>query len=116
MKRITINIPSNKTEIEPWLKKWILSYTNLGSVIFALTVAELALGQLGDATQSDQRWTVFWGVMLYLWGAFLVFNGKSADLVNRKWWAWMLIAFLLPFISIVASLIFRTTKPNQARH
>ena len=115
MKRITFDIPSNKAEVEPWLKNWILSYDNLGVAVFVLTFALLVLGQIGDATQSDQRWTVFWGAMLFLWGSFLVFNGKSADLVNRKWWIWMLIALFLPFIAIVASLIFRTTKPNQIR-
>jgi hypothetical protein len=113
MKRITIDIPSNKKEFEPWLKKWILSYDKLGSVIFVLTFTLLALGLMGDATQSDQRWTAFWGAMLYLWCAFLIFNGKSADLVNRKWWIWMLIALFFPFIAIVASVIFRTTKPTR---
>lgn len=113
MKKITLSIPSSLHEIEPWSKRLLLSYDNLGALIVALTFLSLAIGQLGDSTQSDQRWTVAWGVLIYLWLAFIVFCGKSADLVGRRWWIWMLMAFFLPFVSIIAALIFRTSNPNR---
>jgi MFS family permease len=113
MKQITLNFPSKISEIEPWCKKLILSYDNWAVFFFSLTVLSLAVGQMGDSTQSDQRWTLAWGVFLFLWSAFLVFCGKSADLNGRRWWVWMLTAFFLPFISIFAALIFRTSNQRS---
>ena len=113
MKKITFSIPSSLHEIEPWSKRLLLSYDSWGALIMALTFLSLAIGQLEDSTQSDQRWTVAWGIIIYLWLAFLVFCGKSADLVGRRWWIWMLMAFFLPFVSIIAALIFRTSNPNR---
>ena len=111
MKKYTFELPSKKSELEPFLKKYLLEYSNWATLVFLLTFADLAIGVMGDASQSDQRWTLFLGLVIFIWISFIVFTGKSADLVSRKWWVWMIIAFFLPMIAAIAAVIFRTSKP-----
>jgi hypothetical protein len=113
MKQITFNFPTSASEIEPFVKKIVLSYDNWATLFFVLTVIELALGQIGDSSQSEQRWTLFWGILLFIWASFLVFTGKSADSVNRRWWLWMVIAFFLPFVAVIAIFVFKTAASKN---
>ncbi len=113
MKKVSFDLPSKASEIEPWSKKILLSYENWAIFFFAITFLSLAIGQLGDSTQSEQRWTLAWGLILFFWAAFLVFCGKSADMSGRRWWIWMCLAFFLPFISVFAALIFRTSNQRS---
>lgn len=111
MKNISINVPSSRAEVEAMAKRGLLSYERWAWVIGAITGVSLFWDyNFSDATQSDQRFTLGFGLVLYGWLAFLVFIGKSAEKVKRKWWAWMLTGVFFPVIGLIASIIFRTSK------
>ncbi len=112
MRKINFEIPTKISEVEPFLRKHLLDYSNWGALVFLFTFADLVTGFLGEASQSDQRWTLFVGLVIFLWISFIVFTGNSANLVNRNWWAWMIVAFFLPMIAAIAAVIFRTSKPK----
>lgn len=111
MKKISLNVPSTQAEAEAMAKRGLLSYTRWAWVIVVITWVSLFWNyHFNDATQSDQRFTLGFGLVLYGWLAFLVFIGKSAEKVKRKWWAWMLTGVFFPVIGLIAAIIFRTSK------
>ncbi|MDA2996709.1 MAG: hypothetical protein O3C26_04240 [Actinomycetota bacterium] len=111
MKNMSLNVPSTQAEAAAMAKRGLLSYARWASVIGVITLVSLFWNyHFSDATQSDQRFTVGFALVLYGWLAFLVFIGKSAEMVKRKWWAWMLTGMFFPVIGLIAAIIFRTSK------
>jgi len=111
VKTLSFKVPSTSAEFGAWIKPRLLSYDKWFNLIAITTAGILFVNYFFlDATQSDQRFAMGFGLVLYLWIVFLVFIGRSADKVNRNWWGWMLTAIVFPFIALIAAIIFRTSK------
>lgn len=113
MKTIKFQVPANRNEVALLIKRSLLNYDKVGFVIGLTTIVSLGWSwYFENASQDFQRGTVLAGLLIYAYLAFTIFVAKSAEAQQRRWWLWIIVSFVFPFIGIIAVIIFKTSPKN----